>query len=48
MKCSMEYGANTYGNSANAPKYGVKLTRRKKRGEIEILFEFEEGVLNFV
>lgn len=42
MKCSMEYGAYTYGNSANAPKYGVKLTRRKKRGEIAILFDFED------
>lgn len=43
MKCSMEYGVNTYGNSANAPKYGVKLTRRKKRGEITILFSFENS-----
>jgi hypothetical protein len=43
MKCPMEYGAYTYGNSVNAPKYSVRLTRRKKRGEVAILFDFEES-----
>ncbi len=42
MKSSMVYGTNTFGNTDNAPKYAVKLTRVNPRGEISISFNYEK------
>ena len=42
MKCSMIYGANTYGNKTNAAEYLVKLTRRKGGDAISISFGFDK------
>jgi hypothetical protein len=42
MICSMNYGANTYGNEKNAAEYLVKLTRKKGGGDkISIFFAFD-------
>jgi hypothetical protein len=42
MKCSMVYGANTYGNKTNAAEYLVKLKRGKEGDAISIRFNFDK------
>lgn len=42
MKSQMVYGANTYGNTENAPQYKVTLKRAMWHKGISIVFNFEQ------